>query len=151
VSDVPSTYEARGDIKRKKNRPFTIPTNAKRNSDDIIRGRSSPGSIVIGIRISIAGTAERAGQQLGRGLVERGNRIRGSPVSSFEASLLENLVRLDTMITEEVAKESSVIACLGARRRVVWLERIFHSVTGDCCLSCCGGRGSALSLCGVSG
>ena len=151
MSDVPSTYEARGNIKREKNRPCTLLTNAKRNSDASMRVRSSAVGIVTGVRICIAVTAKRAGQQLGRGLVERGNRIRGSPVSSFEASLLENLVRLDTMITEEVAKESSVIACLGARRRVVWLERIFHSVTGACCLSCCGGRGSALSRCGVSG
>ena len=32
------------------------------------------------------------------------------------------------MITEEVSKESSDIACLGARRLVVRLERIFTQV-----------------------
>ena len=38
------------------------------------------------------------------------------PVVTFEASLLENLLRLDTMITEETAKESSNIDCLRVTR-----------------------------------
>jgi creatinine amidohydrolase/Fe(II)-dependent formamide hydrolase-like protein len=46
--------------------------------------------------------------------VREQNRV--FPVGAFEASLLENLLSLDTMIAEEVAKESSDIACLGARR-----------------------------------
>jgi hypothetical protein len=33
------------------------------------------------------------------------NIIRVFPVGAFEASILENLLRLDTMITEEVAKK----------------------------------------------
>jgi hypothetical protein len=45
-------------------------------------------------------------------------RIRVGPVGAFEARLLENLLRLDTMITEEVAKEISDIACRGERRCV---------------------------------
>jgi hypothetical protein len=69
---MPSTYETRGNIKRKKNRPCTLPTNAKRNSDAIIRVRSNAVGIVIGVRIGIVVTAKRAGQELGRGLVERG-------------------------------------------------------------------------------
>ena len=62
MSDVPSTYEARGNIKRKKNRTCTLPTNATRDSDAIIRVRNSAGGIVIGVRIGIAVTAKRAGK-----------------------------------------------------------------------------------------
>jgi hypothetical protein len=81
--------------------------------------------ISVGRGICITVTVNCARPELGSCLVERGNRIRVFPVGAFEANLLENLLRLDTMITEEVAKERSDIACLGARRLVVRLERIF--------------------------
>ena len=57
-------------------------------------------------------------------LVDCGNRIQVFPVGDFEASLLEILRSLDTMITEEVAKESINNTCLGSHRFVVRLDRI---------------------------
>jgi hypothetical protein len=75
--------------------------------------------------IGITVTANCARPEFSSCLVDRGNRIRVFPVGAFEASFLENLRRLDSMITEEVAKESSDITCLGVRRLVVRLERIF--------------------------
>ena len=75
--------------------------------------------------IGITVTTNCARPEFNRCLVDCGNRIRVFPVGAFEASLLENLRRLDTMITEEVAKKNSDIACLGARRLVVRLDRIF--------------------------
>ena len=65
-----------------KNRPSALPTNAKRNSDTIIRVRSSAGGIVIGCIIGIAVTAKHAEQELGSCRVERGNRIRVFPVGA---------------------------------------------------------------------
>jgi hypothetical protein len=83
--------------------------------------------IVISVRrgIGITVTANGARPELSSCLVERGNGIRVFRVGTFEASLLENLLRLDTMITEEVVKENSDISGLGACRLVVRLERIF--------------------------
>jgi hypothetical protein len=95
VSDVTSTYEARGNIKRQKKKQ-TLYAPHKRKKKLRCYHQSQK---------------------------QRGNRIRVFPVSAFEASLLEKDFRLDTMITEEVAKESSDIAYLGACRIVVRLKR----------------------------
>jgi len=113
---------------RERTDPVRSPQRQKKLSHLV--GCISDCSIVISVGrgIGITVTANCARPELGSCLVERGNRIRVFPVGAFEASLLENLLRLDTMITEEVAKENSDIACLGARRLVVRLERIFPLV-----------------------
>jgi hypothetical protein len=62
---------------------------------------------------------KRAGLVFRRGRVGCVDRIRVVPVGICQASLLENLLRLDTMIIEEVAKEGSGASFLGTLARVL--------------------------------
>ena len=110
---------------KRKNRPCTLPTKAKETQSLGRMHQRLQQSQSAAEEASASLSANCARPEFSSCLVDRGNRIRVFPVGDFEASLLENLRRLDTMITEEVAKESSDITCLGVRRLVVRLERIF--------------------------
>jgi hypothetical protein len=60
VSDVPSTYQAWGNIEKKKI-PCTLPTKTKGYSGSIIRFIGG-GSVIVGIIVIVGVTGNRAGE-----------------------------------------------------------------------------------------
>jgi hypothetical protein len=75
--------------------------------------------ISVGISIGITVTANCARPEFGGGHVECVDRCRVVPVGACEASLFENLLRLDTMVIEVGAKVGSGTPVLGTLARVL--------------------------------
>jgi hypothetical protein len=92
VSDVTSTYEARGKHKRKKHTLYS-PHKGKRNLVTIIRCSSACGIVIIvGIGIDVTGNCARP--EFGGGHEECVDRCRVVPVGDCESSPFENLLSL---------------------------------------------------------